>query len=294
MNCQTCHSVEHLKGCSKCHVSYYCSIECQRSDWKSHKSICESISNTTATNPWFSKKQRNDPLIHMKMLSLDEMTDLKDPVAFMDHIKKDEVIKYINTIRGRYGGTYLHQAVKWGNFEAVKFLISNGAYVNITDWMVNTPLYYACSCADIPNRMLIVEYLISQGAYIIFSGGYSGMRPAEAARHYGFNDVADYVEVEENISPFNKFRHLINKPENEIPDKLKVVVRQFIDLEWRKNTITHLIQPNREKMFQNSKPRPDMLQQLKTIDDVEEAYKECCWRHDMLTKAMNDLKDESS
>jgi len=220
---------------------------------------------------------------------MEEMEHLKDPNAFMDQIKKEEVLKYINTIRGRYGGTYLHQAVKWGMFDAVKFLIENGAYINITDWMVNTPFYYACTCADVPNRMLIVEYLVSKGAYIIFTGGYSGLRPAEAARKYGFNDVADYVEVEENISPFNLIRHLINKDDREIPDNLKTIVRQFIDLEWRKNTLTHMIQPNRDKMFQNSKPRPDM--KLVSLDDVENEYKECCWRHVRFNDAMIKLKN---
>ena len=290
MNCQVCHISSNIKGCSKCHVSYYCSVDCQKQDWTSHKPICQAITNTTVSNPWFSKKQRHDQLVPLKIVSIDEMDLLKDANSFMDYIKKPDVLKYINTYRGRYGGTFLHQAVKYGHFEVVKFLIEKGAYINATDWMVNTPFYYACSCPDVPNRMLIVEYLITKGAYIIFSGGYSGMRPAEAARHYGFVDVADYVEVEERLSPFNRIRHLINKADHEIPDKLRLAVLQFIDLEWRKNTITHMIQPNREKMFQNSKPRSDV--KLQTIDDVEDAYKECCWRHDMFTKTMNKLKNE--
>lgn len=29
-----------LKRCSKCKIAYYCSVECQRSEWKTHKLIC--------------------------------------------------------------------------------------------------------------------------------------------------------------------------------------------------------------------------------------------------------------
>jgi hypothetical protein len=29
-----------LKRCSRCHRVYYCSTECQRSDWSQHKVIC--------------------------------------------------------------------------------------------------------------------------------------------------------------------------------------------------------------------------------------------------------------
>ena len=31
-----------LKVCSRCRRARYCSVECQRSDWKQHKSICSS------------------------------------------------------------------------------------------------------------------------------------------------------------------------------------------------------------------------------------------------------------
>jgi hypothetical protein len=291
MNCQVCHKLETKYACSKCHVTYYCSIDCQRSDWKSHKTICSSICNTTTTNPWFSKVQRSDPYVTIKTISPEGVELFKNKDNFMALIQKDEIKQHINTYRGMHGGTFLHMAVKWGMLDIVQRLIENGAYVNVTDWMVNTPLYYACSCADIKDRMLIVEYLVSKGAYIIFTGGYSGLRPSEAARKNGFNDVADYLEVEENISPFNQIRHLINKPEREIPKKLKILVRQFIDLEWRRSTITHFIQKNRAQMFQNAMPRPDM--KLENMDDIEAAYRECCWRHVLFTNGLNELKNSN-
>lgn len=32
-----------LKRCSQCKRTYYCSSECQKADWKSHKSVCSPI-----------------------------------------------------------------------------------------------------------------------------------------------------------------------------------------------------------------------------------------------------------
>jgi len=38
--CFNCGSRENLKKCSKCQNTYYCSKECQVSDWKEHKKTC--------------------------------------------------------------------------------------------------------------------------------------------------------------------------------------------------------------------------------------------------------------
>ena len=37
---------EHLKQCSRCSCLFYCSKECQKKDWKSHKVLCSYL--TTA------------------------------------------------------------------------------------------------------------------------------------------------------------------------------------------------------------------------------------------------------
>ena len=40
--CAKCNfTFPHLSCCSKCEVTYYCSKECQRSDWKQHKNVCK-------------------------------------------------------------------------------------------------------------------------------------------------------------------------------------------------------------------------------------------------------------
>jgi len=38
--------IKKFKLCSECGTTYYCSVECQRSDWKKHKTICGTESKT--------------------------------------------------------------------------------------------------------------------------------------------------------------------------------------------------------------------------------------------------------
>ena len=43
--CKICGSVEHLSRCQRCHLVWYCSTECQKSDWKTHKEACKLFSS---------------------------------------------------------------------------------------------------------------------------------------------------------------------------------------------------------------------------------------------------------
>ena len=36
--------VEDLKGCSRCHITRYCSVQCQRQDWDFHQFACLVVS----------------------------------------------------------------------------------------------------------------------------------------------------------------------------------------------------------------------------------------------------------
>lgn len=42
MKCNKC-GKEGNKRCSKCKKVFYCSIKCQKDDWKDHKVICKMI-----------------------------------------------------------------------------------------------------------------------------------------------------------------------------------------------------------------------------------------------------------
>ncbi|KDQ16496.1 hypothetical protein BOTBODRAFT_30831 [Botryobasidium botryosum FD-172 SS1] len=43
--CTTCgaSSQSSFRMCSKCRVTPYCSVDCQRADWPSHKKICNAL-----------------------------------------------------------------------------------------------------------------------------------------------------------------------------------------------------------------------------------------------------------
>lgn len=51
--CNTCAEMlkEKLKVCSKCKTTHYCSAECQKADWKTHKLTCGNPSADTSSNP---------------------------------------------------------------------------------------------------------------------------------------------------------------------------------------------------------------------------------------------------
>lgn len=62
--CSTCHKPQselgdELKHCARCRSARYCSKECQKKDWKTHKRSCTSPGATPA--PSQSEPQRHDP-----------------------------------------------------------------------------------------------------------------------------------------------------------------------------------------------------------------------------------------
>ena len=40
LSCVICHKTENLKKCAKCSTTPYCSRDCQKADWKTHKKLC--------------------------------------------------------------------------------------------------------------------------------------------------------------------------------------------------------------------------------------------------------------
>ncbi|KNG50777.1 ankyrin repeat and mynd domain-containing protein [Stemphylium lycopersici] len=44
--CTTCSGQPARRRCSRCKAAYYCDRNCQKSDWKSHRNVCEPIAQT--------------------------------------------------------------------------------------------------------------------------------------------------------------------------------------------------------------------------------------------------------
>ena len=40
IECANCNKTKKLKKCARCTIVYYCSTECQKSHWKTHKPNC--------------------------------------------------------------------------------------------------------------------------------------------------------------------------------------------------------------------------------------------------------------
>lgn len=288
LNCQNCGGVGNL-SCGKCFSGYYCSADCQRSDWPRHKAACARIADTTKCNPWYAPESSVEPkFVHPQLMDISE---------YREHIGS----KNINTLRGARGETLLHAAVISGDIKSVKYLVENGAYVDSIDWMRNTPLYYACShngiedsdliynypaCEDTveetalgTNRLEIVKYLVSAGADTMMQGGYSSMRSFEAAKHYGHDEIAEHIEGSEEHKKLCAVRALVNKSDDR-------VVKHLIDVFWRADTCHWLIQPNRNYMALNINPHPELLWVVKdgkslrpNINDIESMFVDLSLRH---------------
>ncbi|KAF9474579.1 hypothetical protein BDN70DRAFT_898860 [Pholiota conissans] len=70
-----------LKNCSRCQVARYCSVECQKKDWPTHKKACKSFaqSDTVTVKPFYD--------MHMPFSSNSEMTRALMNVNSLDPVK---------------------------------------------------------------------------------------------------------------------------------------------------------------------------------------------------------------
>jgi len=82
----------------------------------------------------------------------------------IDRLKRllttDKVLACIDEEQGEAGGTPLHLASSWRNYEAVKLLVENGADINALNEGAGTPL----TCAAVYGYEKIAKYLLSKGA----------------------------------------------------------------------------------------------------------------------------------
>lgn len=65
----------------------------------------------------------------------------------------------VNSV-GFFGNTPLHVAITWGDLEAVKLLVENGADINLAGELGETPLHHAIAMAEFQ----VARYLVILGA----------------------------------------------------------------------------------------------------------------------------------
>jgi hypothetical protein len=95
---------------------------------------------------------------------------------------------YVNA-RDNSGWTPLHVAAKYGNIEAVKFLVSKGADIHVTDRQGFTPLHQVAfhGRINVAERIETAKFLISNGANVN-AKTYEGNTPVDLAKDMGFTE----------------------------------------------------------------------------------------------------------
>ena len=278
MICEKCLLEPAILSCTRCKCGMYCSQDCQKNDWKTHKSYCKLWNKSGQfKNPFFTHFPIKTPECYDMLYPLDE--------------------SYINYSRGRHGETFLHQAVIDGDVEKLKDLYERNAYVNALDWRDNNALYYACSHAGKDNilrnepklREEIVLFLLDVGCDPFARGGFSGKRPFEAAEHYGYKDIATVITTHK-YAPI--WRDLgVNFNESTPPEALSTAVKKNMDLFWRSRSSLWLFSPARDNHLEII-PHPKVLENVNPDDipnSVEALFVDCAQRHKLLMCEFDNL-----
>jgi len=119
--------------------------------------------------------------------------------AFFEAVEKDDIeqlklliskVADVNSVKDPNGMTLLHQAVRYGHMDIVKFLMNKGADVNVMDehTYTKTPLGWAA----VRGRAAVAELLIANGADVNVRGNY-GHTPLWLAAAYGHPDVVELL-----------------------------------------------------------------------------------------------------
>lgn len=280
LKCQTCQvTIIKLLQCSRCSCGYYCSEECQRSDWSDHKKYVCSIWNTASVipNPWYSTIELFEPR-YFEHTDQELLTSIinNDIIALKSFLDQHALI---NIVRGNNGASLLHIAVISGNINMIQMLLDVGAWINVDDERGATPLYYACShkgkdkvLMNQTIRASVVQILLDNGADTMSQSGFTGWRPFEAANEYGYHNISDLIINSSFHKKFITIRNDINKPN---PPNASLV-RKLVDITWRSRTAESMLKST-GIMIQNMKRHPQL--KASNASDVEQIFKDCQARH---------------
>lgn len=292
--CEQCSKPAELT-CSGCLVTHFCSYECQKTNWRIHRSVCISIHTYAFKEiPWFglhkiliTESKINTSWIHFytqNNMSLDDMMSKFQNVNYlMKLVSTDHGHKYINVFRNMYGYTLLHIAALKGSTPLAELLLKKGAYVDSLDYFLRTPLFYACVFSE-----SVANVLIQNGAFILnnnIPGAADNMRFSEIVlKNNKSKQFAKRLKKLEDSHPFCiESKKVIIVDTTYQSDQARYLFQQFGDIKSREFTVIDFIrQPyalndGKETYGVEILPREDM--QLTSIDDIKKAYDDIIIRH---------------
>lgn len=173
--CVVCLATHGLRRCAKCMRVHYCSVECQKKDWKVHQTFCTDFNKTTkeeiaiskANNP-LNKLKNEMPQVYEHLLdrvSTHDYTqvllcEINDAKTIFSSLPKQVIIDSIDLLGDDKQGQKMHmknllilldqasaskEHIK-NNCE--KELVTEQGVVILLQWKLTTrpPLVYYCIC----------------------------------------------------------------------------------------------------------------------------------------------------
>jgi hypothetical protein len=138
MICSTCKKQEDeentLMKCSVCRVASYCSTECQKADWASHKAGCTKAGCLELITAIYENDSDTVARLAKTKRVLNGKVDYTPPVS--EHCTSPNEL-------GKW--TALHECIRICNTEMMKILVSNGAKLEMKDADGETPVFVASS-----------------------------------------------------------------------------------------------------------------------------------------------------
>jgi ankyrin repeat protein len=186
-----------FKACGRCEQVFYCSAECQKDDWKTHKVSCKKqlvgevdlmslLTNALMCDKFAVLKT----FIYEKELGslfAHKMSAYKDELGspLIDALTSDNfaiVQKFISDVELV---SELTNALYQGKFEKAKKIINSGVQVNIADYQGYYPLFIAAREGNLP----IVELLLKKKA-LLDSLSLGSFTPLHIAGQEGHLEIA--------------------------------------------------------------------------------------------------------
>ena len=248
--------------------------------------------------PWVAPRTiRGTPAKHMLWSKDDELIEaamMGDCARLEACVERGALLSVVRTLMG---ATALHYAVLSGNLSAAELLVKAGAYVDVTDWKGDTPLYYALTKSgkedvlerEPEKRAAMIEFLINHGADTMCL-----TRPG-AEKNLSPNDNADLLSSSQYHKKFVEVQEQLQGTSDDISVLSGVGSTStsgsnhaLVDIMWCARTAQWLICYNRATTMRRFEPKPS-LRDTSSLQNVEKIFLNC---QDRLVLWMKTCKDE--